>query len=377
MAVARLVAGRRRIIEHFVHPFRQHHMSLGPSTDNDLHDLANPLAFRAALQLDGVSRAPLIEQLRMMLLIRRAEEIIAEGSERRQMMTPVHLGIGQEAVAVGVAAHLRKTDRAFGAHRSHSHYLAMGGDLYRLLAEILGREDGCSRGMGGSMHLFAGEHGLLGTVPIVAGTIGLAVGAALAAKKDKQGDVAVAFFGDGAAEEGALHESLNLAAAWQLPVLFVCENNLYSSHLHISQRQPANRVARYADAHCIPSVTLDGNDIVAVSRTARELVERARAGEGPGFLEAVTYRWRGHVGHREDDDVGIDRGTSLGLWKERDPVRRLVDALVAADHMTKDELREVDAAVTAEVAEAWRRAELAAYPTPDALLSRVYSRGAR
>ena len=339
----------------------------------ELRELANPQAFREPLQLHQIPAAVLFKQLRKMLQIRRAEEIIAAASERRQMMTPVHLGIGQEAVAVGVAEHLRTTDRAFGAHRSHSHYLAMGGGLYELLAEILGREGGCSKGMGGSMHLYAGAQGLLGTVPIVAGTIGLAAGAALAAKKDGKGDVAVAFFGDGAAEEGALHEALNLASAWSLPIIFVCENNLYSSHLHISQRQPTNRVARYADAHRVQAVTLDGNDIVAVQQASEDLITRARNGEGPAFLEAVTYRWRGHVGHREDDDVGIDRGTSLGLWKERDPVRRLVEGMTSAGYINAEEVASIDAAVTHEVAEAWTRAEQAPYPEPSATIDRVYA----
>jgi pyruvate dehydrogenase E1 component alpha subunit len=249
----------------------------------------------------------------------------------------------------------------------------MGGDLYRLLAEVLGKDDGCSRGMGGSMHLYAPAEGLLGTVPIVAGTISLAVGAALAAKKDGRGDIAVAYFGDGASEEGALHESLNLAAVWGLPILFVCENNLFSSHMHISLRQPANRVARYAEAHCIPAITMDGNDVVAVSAATKQLVERARSGGGPGFLEAVTYRWRGHVGHREDEDVGVDRGTSLVHWKQRDPVRRLADALIDADELSPAALAELDASITAEVDELWKRAEQAPYPDAAATMDRVYA----
>ena len=253
-----------------------------------LGELANPHAFRHAVETRDVDVAVLKRQLAQMLRIRRTEERLGLAVEQRQAICPVHLGIGQEAVAVGVSEHVRRSDRVFGAHRSHSHYLAMGGDLYRLLAEVLGKDDGCSRGMGGSMHLYAPAEGLLGTVPIVAGTISLAVGAALAAKKDGRGDIAVAYFGDGASEEGALHESLNLAAVWGLPILFVCENNLFSSHMHISLRQPANRVARYAEAHCIPAITMDGNDVVAVSAATKQLVDRARSGGGPGFLEAGT-----------------------------------------------------------------------------------------
>jgi pyruvate dehydrogenase E1 component alpha subunit len=319
----------------------------------------------------------LLAQLRAMLLIRRVEEVIGDGVADHQVICPAHLGVGQEAIAVGVSEHLRASDRVFGGHRSHANYLALGGDLYRLLAEVLGKEDGCSRGMGGSMHLCAADHGLLGTVPIVAGTVPLAVGAALAAKKDGRGEVAVAYFGDGASEEGVLHESLNLAAVWKLPILFVCENNLFSSHMHISLRQPADRVARFAEAHRIPALTLDGNDVVVVSRAAGELIDNARRGAGPGFLEAVTYRWRGHVGHREDEDVGVNRGADLHLWKGRDPVRRLVDALIASEALTTSAYATLQEAADKEVMEAWRRAQAAPYPPESRLLDLVYAEGSR
>lgn len=345
--------------------------------DSTLGDLANSSACNAPLAIGNRDPARLLAQLRTMLLIRRAEEVIGEGVAARQVICPAHLGIGQEAIAVAVSEHLRGSDRVFGGHRSHAHYLALGGDLYPLLAEVLGKEAGCSRGMGGSMHLYAADKGLLGTVPIVAGTVPLAVGAALAAKKDGRGDVAVAYFGDGASEEGVIHESLNLAAVWNLPILFVCENNLFSSHLHISLRQPTDRIARFADGHRIPAVTLDGNDVVAVSRAAEDMIAGARGGAGPGFLEAVTYRWRGHVGHREDEDVGVDRGADLHLWKARDPVRRLADALIAGKMLSSDAYSALQADVDAEVMEAWRRAQAAPYPPESHLLDRVYAEASR
>jgi pyruvate dehydrogenase E1 component alpha subunit len=310
----------------------------------------------------------------MMLLIRRAEEKIGDMVTVGKVPTPCHLGIGQEAVAVGISENLQSADRVFGAHRSHSHYLALGGGLYELLAEILGRDDGCSKGMGGSMHLYGAQWGFMGSVPIVAGTVPLAVGAALAAKKDGRNGIAVAYFGDGAAEEGVVHESLNLAAAFRLPVLFVCENNLFSSHLHISLRQPADRVSRYGEAHRMPVRTVDGNDVCAVSDAAAEMVGRLRQGDGPAFIEAVTYRWRGHVGPREDNDVGVNRGADLALWKMRDPIRRLTDALATADLLSEQAFADMDAAITAEVAPAWDAAEMAPYPSPDSLLSRVYAK---
>ena len=227
------------------------------------------------------------------------------------------------------------------------------------------------------MHLYGAEHGFLGSVPIVGGTVPLAVGAALAAQKDGRGDVAVAYFGDGAAEEGVVHESLNLAAALRLPALFVCENNLFASHLHISLRQPADRVGRYGEAHGMPVETVDGNDVVAVSKATSRLVERMRRGEGPGFLEAVTYRWRGHVGPREDIDVGVNRGPDLALWKARDPVRRLFDALKHDGILDERGLAELDNRVVAEIAQAWERADAAAFPPGAALMDLVYAETCR
>jgi TPP-dependent pyruvate/acetoin dehydrogenase alpha subunit len=342
-----------------------------------LGDLADPCAHTGPLDIAGCDLAALGRHLRTMLLIRRCEEIIGDAVSKRQVICPAHLAIGQEAVAVGVSEHLRPSDRVFGSHRSHAHYLALGGSPYRLLAEILGKEEGCSRGMGGSMHLHGADCGMLGTVPIVAGTVPLAVGAALAAKKDGRGGVAVAYFGDGAAEEGAIHESLNLASVWSLPLLFVCENNLFSSHLHISLRQPDNRVSRYAEAHVIPARLVDGNDVSVIGRAAGDLIARARRGDGPGFIEAVTYRWRGHVGYRDDEDVGVNRGTEVHLWKARDPIRRLMDALVEAGALTPGALGQLDDEVTAELAEAWKRAAAAEYPPAAALLDRVYAEGSR
>lgn len=338
-----------------------------------LGELADPKKFTEAIDIAGRDSGWLKEKLRMMLLIRRVEEKIGDAIEAGEIVCPCHLAIGQEAIAVGVSSHLRSSDRVFGTHRSHSHYLALGCDVYRLFAEVLGKLDGCSRGMGGSMHLYGAENGFIGSVPIVGGTIPLAVGAALAAKMDKNGDVAVAYFGDGAAEEGVLHESLNLAAALRLPVLFVCENNLFSSHLHISLRQPAGRIARFAEAHCMPVETIDGNDVVSVSAASERMISGMRQGDGPSFLEAVTYRWRGHVGPREDIDVGVHRSKDLSRWKERDPVRRLIDALRHDKKMSEADLADMEESVLMEVSDAWGRANNAQFPNVSALMDLVYS----
>lgn len=341
----------------------------------DLGSLADPLQHRAMLDLQNQKTDVLLDDYRAMRLIRRAEEVVADMSRGGEFRAPTHLAIGQEAPAVGMARHLRPSDRSYGAHRSHSHYLALGGDIKGLFAEIMGHEDGCSKGMGGSMHLYAPEAGFGGSVPIVAGTVPIAVGAALAFKTQRTDNVAVAFFGDGACEEGIVHESLNMAAVMALPVIFVVENNLFSSHLDIELRQPSNRVARFAEAHRIATRVVDGNDVIAMAAAAEELVGRARRGEGPGFIEAVTYRWRGHVGPNEDIDVGLQRkAEDVAAWKLRDPIARLADALLANRAVTQQTLDAIDAEVDQVVAGAQAFGRAGQFPDPAALLDRVYAK---
>lgn len=339
----------------------------------DLRRLADPEEFHQPLTLPDGDLGWLHDALRRMIVVRAAEEKIGEMVEKGDIRCPCHLAIGQEAAAIGVLLQMRRGDRVFGAHRSHAHYLALGGSLHRLMAEVQGKATGASRGMGGSMHLIDIEHGLYGTVPIVGATIPIAVGAALAAKMDGCGHVAVSFFGDGATEEGGFHESMNLAAVLGVPVLFACENNLYSSHLHITLRQPRTSVARYAEAHGMPWVRVDGNDVVAVAEAARTAVDHMRAGNGPHFLELVTYRWRGHVGPREDVDVGVRRKDDLSRWKLRDPIRRLAAGLSAAGALDQRRLASYEAAARAQVEDAWAAAVRDPYPAAEALLDCVYS----
>lgn len=222
------------------------------------------------------------------------------------------------------------------------------------------------------MHLYDPKHGLLGTVPIVAATIPIATGAALAAKMDKGTDIAIAFFGDGATEEGVFHESLNLASVLGLPIIFICENNLFSSHLHISVRQPFNSITRYAIAHGISTKVVDGNDVVAVSRAMGELVKPARESRKPALLETVTYRWRGHVGHREDLDVGVKRSEELTLWKQRDPISRLAEALENQSFLSTEALTAMRDQVDSQTTEALEAARKAPYPPDSQLLDCVY-----
>jgi pyruvate dehydrogenase E1 component alpha subunit len=335
--------------------------------------LADPYQFRSDLDITNEDISVLLEHLEKMLLIREVERYLANEKRDGKIGGPVHLGVGQEAVAVGVSAMLRPTDRVFGAHRSHSHVLALGADIRCLFAEILGKETGLSKGMGGSMHLWDQKNGFYGSVPIVAGTVSLAVGAALAAKLQETDDIGVAYLGDGAVEEGVVHESLNLARVLKAPILFVVENNLFASHMHISLRQPNDMTARFAVANDIPYEVVDGNDVIAVRNATASLVSKARAGEGPVFLEAVTYRWYGHVDWREDIDVGVNRSADeVNAWRKRDPISRLVNGLISSDFFSTDELKKIQLSIESRVKTAWQKASQDPYPEISSLLDRVY-----
>lgn len=341
----------------------------------DLGDLADHTLFTSALDLRNLATDVLSTQYRKMVLIRQVEEVIADLASSGEVRCPVHLCIGQEAVATGVSAALVPTDRLYGSHRSHSQYLAMGGSVEGLLAEVLGKETGCSGGMGGSMHLVAEEHGFGGCVPIVAGTIPIAVGAALAFKQRKTKDVAVAFFGDGACEEGVFHEAMNMSASMELPMIFVVENNFFASHLDIHLRQAGNRTARFAEAHGVESRVLDGNDCLAVAEAAKDLVTRAREGQGPGFIEAVTYRWRGHVGPDENIDVGLRRSEKeIRAWKKRDPISRLEKSMIADRDFPEAYFVDLRSQIDTEIKTALEAARNANYPAETALLDYVYSK---
>jgi pyruvate dehydrogenase E1 component alpha subunit len=317
----------------------------------------------------------LLIQLEFMQLIRICENKIAEMRKQGKIGGPVHLGAGQEAIAIGVSKFLQKSDKVFSAHRSHAHLLALGSDPRALFAEVLGRSTGLTKGMGGSMHLWDQPNGFYGSVPIVAGTVPLAVGAGLAAKMQGTDDISVAYFGDGAAEEGVVHESLNLASQLQIPVLFICENNLFSSHMHISQRQPLQSVARFADANGIRNRIVDGNNLIDVQDSADELIKFIRSGHGPAFIEAVTYRQFGHVDWRDDIDVGVNRSSAdLVKWKSRDPIVRLSSALVAHNHKLNSVIAEQTTRIQSVIDSAWDLAELDPYPIPSALLNSVYSK---
>jgi len=317
----------------------------------------NSILSEEEINIDQFSKDELWEMLSTMILIRNAEYKIAKGREFGLVGGPVHLGVGQEAIPVGISKYLNNRDKIFGAHRSHSHILSLGIDLKSFFAEILAKSSGISKGMGGSMHLFGGSVGFCGSVPIVAGTVPLAVGTALASKLKGEKAISISYLGDGAIEEGIVHESLNLARVNKCPVIFVVENNLFSSHLNIKLRQPKELTYRFAKAHDIESKVLDGNNLTSICKSGKEFVSRCRDGEGPFFIEAITYRWFGHVDWREDIDVGINRSAEdLIYWKKRDPIMRLKKSLLKKKYFEEHEFIKLGKDIQNKIENAWNYA---------------------
>jgi len=246
-----------------------------------------------------------------MLRIRRVEESLAKRYSEQEMRCPMHLCIGQEAIAVGVSAALKNSDKVFSNHRAHGHYLAKGGSLQAMVAEMYGRTTGCCGGRGGSMHLIDLTVSFMGSTPIVGGTVPLAVGSAWTSKLCQTNDVTVVYFGDGCFEEGVVSESMNFAALHQLPVLFVCENNDFSVYTRRKDRQPDQAIYKIAQAHGIASACGDGNNVLSIYAMAAKAVEAMRDGQGPQFLEYSTYRWREHCG--PDFDHGLNYRTAAEI----------------------------------------------------------------
>jgi pyruvate dehydrogenase E1 component alpha subunit len=314
----------------------------------------------------------LVDLYRAMQRIRRFEEVIADAAAAGEFKGPTHLYIGQEAVAVGVCTELRSTDLVFGGHRSHGHYLAKGGDMARLAAEIFVRETGCSRGRGGSMHLSAPEVGVLGTSALVGGGMGTGVGSALASARLGLDRVTVIFFGDGAIEEGVFHEALNCASVYRLPVVFICENNLYASHMPLELRQNRSEIYEHAIPYGIPGVRIDGNDVLEVNRTASIAIARARTHHGPTLIECMTYRWRGHVGPGWDREFAIRPEAEIDDWIQRCPIKRHRHRMLESGEADAARIGQLDAEVDAEVEEAIAFARRSPYPKVEDLLKFVY-----
>lgn len=309
-----------------------------------------------------------------MARIRAVEEAIAENYPRGLMRCPTHLSIGQEAAAVGVCAALRRDDRAVSGHRAHAHYLAKGGDLTAMLAEIHGRVTGCARGKGGSMHLIDEAAGFMGSTAIVGGTVPVGVGLALAAQLRGEHRVVVVFLGDAVLETGVFHEAANFAVLRRLPVLFACENNLYSVYSPLSVRQPPGRaIHALAAAYGMRATQGNGNDVRATAAIARDALARIRAGGGPEFIELATYRWREHCGPNFDNDIGYRTEAEYESWRAQDPVARFAATLRAEGTLDDAAERAMHDTIAAEVRAAFAAAEAAPFPAPEEAAMHLYA----
>ena len=308
---------------------------------------------------------------RTMQLIRVSEEQLARSHGRGLIHGACHTYVGQEAIATGVCSHLRTDDAIFSTHRGHGHALAKGLPPVELFAELFGRATGCSRGRGGSMHLFAPEIGMMGTSGIVGPCILQAAGAGYTFKLANSDRVAVAFFGDGAVNNGAFHEGLNLASIWKLPVLFVCENNQFATEVPFEYAAGNPQVACRASAYGMPGIQVDGNDVQYVAAAASDAVQRARSGGGPTLIECKTYRTRPHS--EGMGDYTYRTREEVAAWRERCPIKRFRSVLVANGDATEAELNAIDEEIAAEVAAASKEAENAPWPEPETATTHVYA----
>jgi TPP-dependent pyruvate/acetoin dehydrogenase alpha subunit len=313
--------------------------------------------------------------LREMMRIRAVEETIAERYSEQKMRCPTHLSIGQEAPAAAAGAVLMATDMAVSGHRAHAHYLAKGGNLRAMIAEIYGKATGCSRGKGGSMHLVDETVGFMGSTAIVGGTVPVGVGLALSRAIAAKEEIVCIFMGDAVMETGVFYESANFAAVHRLPVLFVCENNLYSVYSPLEVRQPTDRsIARTAAAIGLNSVSGDGNDVLVSYELIKAAADRARNGEGPQFVELATYRWREHCGPFYDNRIGYRSEAEFEAWKTRDPIARLTKALLHDRAIDPAWIEAETRSIRAEVDDVFRFAEASPFPAPSEAFTDLYSK---
>jgi 2-oxoisovalerate dehydrogenase E1 component len=317
-----------------------------------------------------LSKDQMLALYRQMQVIRLCEENLAKAHQQGLIHGACHTYVGEEAIATGVCAHLRTTDVVFSTHRGHGHALAKGVPPRQLIAELFGRATGCSQGRGGSMHLFAPEVGLMGTSGIVAPCILQAVGAGYSFKLLKSDQVAVAFFGDGAVNNGAFHEGLNMASIWQLPVLFVCENNQFATEVPFRYATRNPSVAGRAATYGLPGVEVDGNDVRVVFRAAGEAAHRARSGGGPTLLECKTYRTRPHA--EGMGDFTYRSRAEVEEWKTRDPIQRWRRDLLTDGGATEPEMDAIDADVKRLIDDARQFAESSPWPDPATATRHVY-----
>ena len=312
-----------------------------------------------------------LEMLRSMQTIRRFEERASDDYQAGAIYGVVHCYIGEEAVAVGVCSALNRDDQIISTHRGHGHCLAKGADLNRMMAELYGRQTGYCKGKGGSMHIADFSIGMLGANGIVAGGIPIVTGAGLAAQLEGKGRVAVSFFGDGASNAGPFHESINIAATWKLPMLYVCENNLYSAGTIAADTLALSDVAARAAGYGIPGVVVDGNDVMAVYEAAEAAVSRARAGQGPTLIECKTYRWRGHTERPGQEDPRPKE--EIEEWRQRDPINRFATNLMDHGLLTEEAWQKMDADILAAIEDAVKFSEESPFPDLEAAVEDIFA----
>jgi acetoin:2,6-dichlorophenolindophenol oxidoreductase subunit alpha len=315
----------------------------------------------------------LVELYRSMLRIRRIEEEIERRYHQDQMKTPIHLVIGQEAAAVGCCSALRQPDLVYSSHRTHGAYLAKGGDLKRMLCEMHCRANGCAGSRGGSMHLIDKAVGMAGTSAIVGGAVPIATGAALAARMKGEDRAVVVFLGDATTEEGVTAESLNFAALKKVPVIFFCENNFYSVQSPLATRQPPRDIRAWAEAHGMPAVAVDGVNVLAVHKAVSAAVARARAGDGPTFIEVPVYRYRAHGGAGDDSRTGYRDEAERAAWEAVDPLHLFHEYLTRLSHLDDRAISTMEAEIADEIAEAFEFALASPNPTAEDLYRHVYA----
>ena len=336
---------------------------------SSIESIASPQVNRPRIY-ERLTKSDVRGALYKMILIRRFEESAEDAYVRGRSYGTMHLSIGEEAAAVGACAPLSDRDYVTSTHRGHGHCIAKGAEVKRMFAEFLGRETGYCRGRGGSMHIADPSKGNLGANGIVGGGIPIAVGAALSVKRRKTGAVVVCFFGDGANNEGAFHESLNMAAIWRLPVVFVCENNLYGMSVSTERSTAVNYIAQRASAYSMPGVTVDGNSFAEVAQASFDAADRARRGEGPSLIECMTYRIRGHS---RSDRNRYRTKEEIETWKGRDPIDAFENELESHGLLSQSEIDAVRAEVEDEIKQGITFAEASPSPSVDDLLRDVYT----
>ena len=318
-----------------------------------------------------IDRDTMIKLYTTMATIRNFEERGVPETGQRRMSASVHSSAGQEAVPTGICAHLSDDDYIGSTHRGHGHCIAKGVEPKLMMAELFGRTTGSNKGKGGSMHIADMSKGMLGTNGVVAASVPLAVGAALTSKLKKLGRVAVAFFGDGGANQGVLHESMNLASVWKLPVIFCCENNQYAESTSVEYALSTAHVADRAAGYNMPGIHVDGMDVFAVYDAAGEAIAKARAGEGPTLLECLTYRFYGHTVF--DNPLSYRTKEEEDYWRERDPLKLFREAVLPQGDITKEELDQIDREAEALMEEAVKFADESPLPEPIELYDDVYA----